>query len=64
MLYALASQALLERGREFQTTDNGVTFNPPSISELLNTQYSVLLQHHWEKLKTIKAEKIKLKSKK
>jgi hypothetical protein len=54
VLYALSSQALLERGREFQMTDGGVTFNPPSVSELLNTQFSTLLQYHWEKLKTIK----------
>lgn len=54
-LYALSSQALLERGREFQITDSGVMFNPPNVSEMLNTQYSTLLVHHREKLKHIKS---------
>lgn len=53
-LYALASKALIERGREFQLTDNGINFNPPTVSELMSTQYSTLLSHYWEKLKYIK----------
>jgi hypothetical protein len=53
-LYALASIALIERGREFQLTDNGLNFNPPTVSELLQTQYSTLLSHYWEKLRYIK----------
>lgn len=54
-IYALSSQALIERGREFQIVDNGVRFDPPTVSDMLNTQYCTLLSHHWEKLKTIKA---------
>lgn len=54
-LYSLASKSLIERGREFQITDNGLSFNPPTVSELMNTQYSSLLSHYWEKLKFIKA---------
>lgn len=54
-LYALASKALIERGREFQITDQGINFNPPTVSELMNTQYNTLLSHYWEKLKFIKA---------
>lgn len=53
-LYSLASKALIERGREFQITDNGLSFNPPTVSEMMNTQYSSLLAHYWEKLKLIK----------
>jgi hypothetical protein len=53
-LYALASQALIERGRELTITDNGISFNPPTVSELLQTQYSTLLSNYWEKLKYIK----------
>ena len=53
-LYSLASKALIERGREFQITDNGLNFNPPTVSEMMNTQYSSLLAHYWEKLKLIK----------
>lgn len=54
-LYALASKALIERGREFQITDQGINFNPPTVSELMNTQYNTLLSHFWEKLRFIKA---------
>lgn len=53
-LSALASQALIERGREFQITDNGVNFNPPTVSELLQTQYSTLLTNYYDKLRYIK----------
>jgi hypothetical protein len=53
-LYALASKALIERGREFQITDNSINFNPPTVSELLNTQYNTLLTNYWERLKFIK----------
>lgn len=53
-LFAEASQALIERGREFQLTDNGINFNPPTISELLNTQYNTTLAHYWEQLKYLK----------
>lgn len=54
-IYALASQALIERGREFTVIDNGLNMYPPSMAEMLNTQYQTILTHHWEKLKTIKA---------
>jgi hypothetical protein len=53
-IYALGSKALIERGREFQITDNGLNFNPPTVSELMTTQASTLLTHYWEKLKYIK----------
>lgn len=54
-LYALASKALIERGSEISITDNGVSFTPATVSELMNTQYSTLLTHYWEKLRMIKA---------
>ncbi len=53
--YALASKALIERGAEFNISDNGVQFSPPTISELLNSQHDSLLSHYWDKLKMIKA---------
>lgn len=53
-LYALSSRALLERGREFTIKDDGVHLQPPAVAEMLNTQFSTLLSHHWEKLKHIK----------
>lgn len=54
VLYALASKALIERGREYTLTDNGVSFSPPTISEALNTQWNAELTNHFEKLKYIK----------
>jgi hypothetical protein len=54
-LYALSSKALIERGREFMIKDDGVHFAPPAVSEMLNTQFSTLLSHHWDKLKVIKS---------
>lgn len=53
-LQALASKALIERGREFQITDNGLNFNPPSVSELMQTQYSTLLSNYWDRIRYIK----------
>lgn len=53
-LYALASISLIERGREYNLQDNGISFQPPTVSELLQTQYSSLLSVYWDKLKYIK----------
>lgn len=53
-LYCLSSKALIERGREFQITDNSINFNPPSVAEMLSTQWNTELTHYWESLKYIK----------
>lgn len=53
-LYSLASQALIERGREFNISDNGIQFTPPTVSEMLNGQYGTLLSSYNENLKYIK----------
>ncbi|HVI40450.1 MAG TPA: hypothetical protein VM577_07305 [Anaerovoracaceae bacterium] len=53
-LMALSSKALIERGREFQISDNGVQFTPPTVSELLTTQWQAELTNHTEKVKMIK----------
>jgi hypothetical protein len=53
-IMALAGKALLERGREFQFTDNGINFNPPTVSELMATEWSTELANHFEKIKLIK----------
>ncbi len=55
VIYALSSKALIERGREFNINDNGVSFQPPTVSELLNTQWSTELTNWFEKIKMIKA---------
>lgn len=54
VLYALSSKALIERGREFQITDNSISFSPPSVAEMLSTQWNTELTHYWESLKYIK----------
>lgn len=54
VLMALGSQALIERGKEIVISDNGISFTPPTMSELLNTQYGTLLTHNYEKVKFIK----------
>jgi hypothetical protein len=53
-LLAMSAQALIEKGREFSITDNGVTYQPPAISEILNNQFSTQLTDYKEKLKVIK----------
>jgi len=53
-LYALASKALIEKGLEYTVTDNGISFSPPTVAELMTTQYSALLTHYFDKLKIIK----------
>jgi hypothetical protein len=54
VLLALASIALIEKGREFDLTDNGFSFKMPQVGEMLNTQYGALLTAHFDKLKYIK----------
>ena len=55
-IYALSSQALVERGREFQLKEEGINFQPPNLAELLNTQFAMLLKLHHEKLEMIKRQ--------
>lgn len=54
-IYALGSKSLLERGREFNLSDNGVQFTPPTVSDLMSTQWSTELTNHFETVKLIKA---------
>jgi hypothetical protein len=52
---ALASVALIEKGREYTINDNGVSFTPPQTAELLASEFGTILTNYWEKLKMIKA---------
>lgn len=54
VLQALASKALIEKSRESVITDNGISFQPASVSELMSTQYSTQFAAYNEKLKLIK----------
>lgn len=55
VILALAAQTLIEKGREFVITDQGVSYQPPAVSDILNTQYNTQLTNYTEKLKYIKA---------
>jgi len=50
VLLGLAAQTLIEKGREFSINDNGITFQPPQVSDILNTQYNSQLAWYKEKL--------------
>jgi len=54
-LMALSSKSLLERGREYTLVDNSIQFTPPTVSELMSTQWSGELANYFEKLKYIKS---------
>jgi len=54
-IMALASKALIEKGREFTISDNGLSFQPPQVADLLNSQMGTLLGPYREKIKYIKA---------
>lgn len=53
-ILALAGQALIEAGRQFTISDNSIQFQPPPLSETLNTQFNTLLTRHTDMLKYIK----------
>lgn len=54
LLMALSSQALIERGREFTLNDSGTSYTPPTVSDMLNTQWSAELSNWYDKVKLIK----------
>ena len=53
-IFAWAAQMVIEAGREFTISDNGVTFNPPPLSTVLNNELSQFHSAHREQLKFIK----------
>lgn len=53
-ILALAAQMLVAAGREFTVTDNGITMQPPPMSQTMNNSLSVFLTRHTETLKFIK----------
>jgi len=53
-IIALGAQMLIEAGREFTVSDNGVTMQPPPLSTTISTQFGALLTAHTERLKFIK----------
>lgn len=53
-ILAVAAKMLIEAGREFTVSDNGITLQPPNLSGVLNNELSAFLNSHIEKLKQIK----------
>jgi hypothetical protein len=53
-VFALYAQGLLEAGREFQISDNGISFTPPQISGYMQSTASALLAHYTELRENIK----------
>lgn len=53
-ILAAAAQMLVEAGREFTVSDNGITMQPPPLSTTLNNQLSAFISKHVEQLKLIK----------
>lgn len=54
-IMALLSKALIEKGREFTISDNGLSYSPALVGDLLNSQASTLLSAYREKLKYYKS---------
>ena len=52
---ALASQALVERGRDFTISDGGISYQPPQLGDFLQSHYQNWLTSYRERLKFIKA---------
>jgi hypothetical protein len=53
-IVGLASQALIEKGRDFTISDGGVNYQPPALGDFLASTYNNFLSAHIERLKFIK----------
>jgi len=53
-VFALASQSLLEKGRDFTITDGGVNYQPPQLGDFIQSHYGTWLTSYRERLKFIK----------
>ena len=53
-IWALYAQGLIEAGREFTITDNGISFTPPPVSDKLHAYAAALLAHYEKELLDIK----------
>lgn len=51
---ALASQSLVEKGRDFTITDGGISYQPPQLGDFLASHYGTWLTAYRERLKFIK----------
>lgn len=55
-ILAMALQGLREKGREFQMTDDGLSYQPPAIADYLKGYLSDFMTSYRERLKTIKCQ--------
>lgn len=55
VVWALYAQSLIESGREFTITDNGISYTPPPVSDKMQSYASALLQHYDTNLTEIKS---------
>jgi len=53
-VFAVASQALVEKGRDFTISDGGLSYQPPMLGEFLQSHYGTWLTSYRERLKFIK----------
>jgi hypothetical protein len=51
---ALASQSLVEKGRDFTISDGGISYQPPQLGDFLQSHYGTWLTAYRERLKFIK----------
>ena len=54
MIMAMASQSLVEKGRDFTVSDGGISYQPPQLGDFLASQYNNWLSNYRERLKFIK----------
>lgn len=55
-ILAMALQGLREKGREFQMTDDGLSYQPPQIADYLKGYLSDFMTNYRERLKFIKCQ--------
>ena len=53
-IFSLASQAIIEKGRDFTLSDGSVNYQPPQLGDFLQSHYSGWLTSYRERLKFIK----------
>lgn len=53
-IYALAAQSIIEKGRDFSLSDQGISYQPPALGDFLASHYSTWLTSYRERLKYIK----------
>lgn len=53
-VFAISSQALIEKGRDFTISDGGLSYQPPALGDFLQTHFGTWLSSYRERLKFIK----------